>query len=967
MNIIIIDEFGVSRVESNSISNSVIGQKARGLLKIPVLWRLPFLCISASVFQKFASCDSVIEKKNLLHNVTSNLYDCFPEINVLTNEPIIIRSSGVEEGFLERGRYDSINCSLSRLEETLESIFSGLVSSFDPPPKIAFVVQKFIPNSPLGHLSNERRFSPVKREWVYEITDENSVVQSGKISVRYWRTTYEGVESKELLCNSLPMIPRTLRQIAWYFSKKKIAIHFEFIWDGRRVYLVQADPEKQASEPADNPTSVDITVNNAALTNLKVLKLVSEKDARYKKVKNILLYQRIGLNTAPIYILNSKSYLEELGRGEISPPLEEDLKALVCNSVVVRLDIANADIQDRQLLARSNEIRSYENLRDWLLGQRAFLNSGKDIALLFHIFIPAQGAAFVNATPTGRIVKIEALWGLPEGLYYNTHDKVTVDTRSNNAEIISMKNMEILSKQPGFKEFYIAPNETGQWVQKRTAQPYDWKLCIDDESIKQIAYESRKIAQAENKSVSVMWFLGIDKTYYKTVNLAWFHEEFSKAGYTASEYKKKYFSEAETVIRNQSDFEAFVNDPNVKEITIRPVEDALLRNKDFLREVGEAAVKKGTTIVLEGAVLAHPLYQLCRTGARVLTQSAYSQYRKESNFNKLVRDGIPDMIINNGEDVSCQILERDAFLRALMEKAVEEALEIASASPSEIIEELGDEYEVISCILETVEGMAGIDRFQRKVKTEEKRLFPRKELFYTEQRFSLSNKFSRKKVNANEYGYIDVDVSYESAKLQLELHFYRYEVKGPTSKTCEKLTSDINAEQLFKDALSLTSYSQLRYVKKAANMMLDRVLEMVQIKGVSEEKFLEIVNSKKEKRGGFSKGYVLRSSSLAQEEEYDFDEQLDIPKQEFIKVSYLDYQTVKNADYLDKGNGELVLRISLPICFNEYQTIFDSQMVKKYIGNNTILLSISREKSAISLSLSIQREYDEYQQLTIPL
>ena len=969
MTTVIIDENGFYKVSKEQVDSIVVGQKAKGLLSIPTPWRLPFLCVSSEVYDNYCKAKTPQDKQHVIKKVSKQLREALPCIGVQSGE-IIIRSSGVEEGMFDRGRYESTTSPLADVECALEKLFHGLSQDCDPLPKMAFVVQKYIPGSALGHLSNERRFSQVKREWVYELIKDNDVVLSDRISVRYWRTSFDTPEKEELTCNSQSEISTALRKVAWFYSKRKKAIHFEFIWDGSRVILVQADPETSDNDSLSDPMAPSVKVNSASLSDLKVLREVGDEDKKYNKVKNKLLYEKIGLHTAPIYILNSDSVLSELRKGEISPLLEADLKALANNSAIVRLDIANVDTQQRQLLPRSNEIRDYEQLIAFLLEQKELLNNGGDIAFLFHVFIPARGAAFVNATPTGRIVEIEALWGLPEGLYYNAHDKIIVDTKSVNPEIISAENVEILSKQAAYKEFYVAPNENGQWVQKRTAQPYDWRLCIDDDSIVQIATESRMIANEAGKSISVMWFLGIDESYYKTRNLAWYHEEFNRGGYTSSEYKKKYFCEAETTIKDEESFQAFVNNPDIKEVTIKPVEDILLRDKDFLKKVGEAAKKKDAAIILEGAVLAHPLYQLCRTGARVLIPKQHSRYNDESYFNKLVRDKIPEIITKNGEDVICQKLTQNALLRALMEKAVEEALEIATAPASSLIEELGDEYEVVSSILEVIKSVNTIDKHQQKRTLIADHLVRDRILFQDKQRIILTNKSTRKRIVTPGFGTIELDISFESTKLQVELHMFHESKKCGEIKRSEyvQLTENPDSNRLLRLALSLTSYSRMEDVRASAHRMEEVLLKMVKEQSVSDEDFIETVRKKREKRGGFAKGYMLKSSSLSQDEEQtNSQEQLDLSAPEYNELSLLNYSTVKNADFLQKGKGELVLRISLPICFNDYQTIFDNKTVKKYIGDNRIVVGLNRKKDVITLQLLVQKEEEKYTQLMLPI
>lgn len=67
-----------------------------------------------------------------------------------------------------------------------------------------------------------------------------------------------------------------------------------------------------------------------------------------------------------------------------------------------------------------------------------------------------------------------------------------------------------------------------------------------------------------------------------------------------------------------------------------------------------------------------------------------------TEFNKLVRDKIPEIIIANGETPQFHILENDSeYLQALLKKDVEEGLELAQ-DPN--LEELADKLEVLYAI-----------------------------------------------------------------------------------------------------------------------------------------------------------------------------------------------------------------------------------------------------------------------------
>lgn len=68
-------------------------------------------------------------------------------------------------------------------------------------------------------------------------------------------------------------------------------------------------------------------------------------------------------------------------------------------------------------------------------------------------------------------------------------------------------------------------------------------------------------------------------------------------------------------------------------------------------------------------------------------------------FQKLVRDGIPEKIRKGGETPSIHILSTEEFAAELKKKLVEESRELETAdSPDAIIEELADVEEVLEAL-----------------------------------------------------------------------------------------------------------------------------------------------------------------------------------------------------------------------------------------------------------------------------
>lgn len=68
-------------------------------------------------------------------------------------------------------------------------------------------------------------------------------------------------------------------------------------------------------------------------------------------------------------------------------------------------------------------------------------------------------------------------------------------------------------------------------------------------------------------------------------------------------------------------------------------------------------------------------------------------------YNKLVRDYIPQIIEAQGKKVNYRVLNDEEFIQALKQKVIEEAYELDKAvTQDEILEEFADIYTVLSYI-----------------------------------------------------------------------------------------------------------------------------------------------------------------------------------------------------------------------------------------------------------------------------
>lgn len=701
----------ITELRPEEVTVDLVGEKAFGLSCLPKLWTLPFIVVSHTLLIQFNNCPEE-SRDELLKQWSKQIISAALDVGLQESDNIIVRSSGCSEGLDERGKFYSEDGNLTNLIEPLSICLIEL--SLDKTinqQMIPLVVQKYVTFiSAKGHLSNERRCYE-NRDWLGELEIKKlKVAQPFKINLRNWRKKIvaDSYIREPLKCSLLARVSEVLKIPAAWIYNQKIRIHFEWVWDGSRIYLVQADRENE--NQGFDPVKVykqkfDVSTNFLP----KCLKKISLEHAkRYEKIRNVFTYLNLNLPITNLYVLDDQSVIQDLALGNVSSDLEDDIRELVKGSLVIRTDIETQDKNKRQLLPRTPEVRDLESALNWLKTNSAKLKSEiqEDLVFIFHNFVPAVSSAFAYAAPGERKVQIEALWGIPEGLYYNSHDKYIVDTQTPQLNKLNIQRFTIIEKRK-YKRFFISPDEDGHWTIKLLTPPYDWKGSIQKkEWIKEIAFQSRRIAEEEGRPLSIMWFVNVSSKCCQSKVFPWHHEYYdSSITKLARSYRPKTPFDKTLTIRRNDDIEQLRQEAenpesSLKIINIQPCDEDLIRNKDILRVIGDLTKKIGATIQLEGGVLSHAYYQLMETKATVEVKHPFDDVEDKREFNKLVRDKIPLNIEQGGEIVNQAQLTGEHLLKALREKLVEEAFEVLDAIDQDsIIGELADVSEIIDGIL----------------------------------------------------------------------------------------------------------------------------------------------------------------------------------------------------------------------------------------------------------------------------
>lgn len=719
-------------VTSTDLTPKIVGLKAFGLACVPQEWTSPFFVVSGKRPPDSSSLEYAIHATGIPPGVD-----------------LLIRSSGVNESIDQRGNLVSISCAPNQLSIKIQELATKLDEQGKCHPcDINWVIQAEIKSVAKGHLSNERRIAEDKRDWVAETEASYSHVgEYQKIALRPWRDC-RIPPVRRLDCPYRETVISRLKEVARWAYERLIRVHFEWVWDGRMVYIVQADPcDEIVGGTLPSEVVCKQSSKNSTLADLKIFRIASSNDYRiYPKLANVKLYCELGYQTGPFYVLDNQQVLQRIfSEKNLPTELIHDLDKLISfRPLVIRTDGNNIPSARRTMLPRSDELRTLELAEQWLLN--IFLAKAQEnqedkepltcfnLCLIAHHFVPAVASAWCQARPDNRRVRIESLWGIPEGLYWYAYDAFDVDTQilAIKPPQAQPKGMQIREKLR-YKENFVAPNKEGNWVVHRTAAGPDWQRSITKEAwIKEIAWTSRNIATKLGKPVVVMWFVDVPEGVSKHKVIPWYHEEWKLEGTLhKAAPRNKNPSSSEYLIQSRQDWEMLKagfleQEGQVSRVIVDPREPELLRDPDFSDDLGKLAKDKNFVIQLGGGILSHAYYMLSRAGCAVecVDLDDYATGDEEIRFNKLVRDLIPKSIISRGENVILLRLKGEALISALRRKLVEESLEVLDAKNNEqIIEELADLNEVMRGLMSRLDITEAMVEQARKRKAKQKGTF----------------------------------------------------------------------------------------------------------------------------------------------------------------------------------------------------------------------------------------------------
>lgn len=693
---------GLIELHPSSITVDQIGQKAFGISCIPSEWVPSYCVISQSAAMQITLNPEILDFLRHL--------DWFKRL--LPTEHVMIRSSAINETIGERGQLISEETSISDLQQTFNKCLSETKGSDST---IHWILQPKINQLSMGHLSNERRISKQKRDWLleFEMIEESSKTRTSvPICIRQWREgTFKTPEPME--CISSIAIDSILRSPAQWATERVFRIHYEWVWDGEFAWIVQADLSTEIAGK-DPKSFLPKSINKNESIGLKHFRLINESDFyKYRKLENSNLYAELGYSQPIFYALDDPQTIDDLLSSKANSTVLDEIKTLLKQqALVIRTDVIKDEGVLRHMLPRSDGLGTLEAVIIWfseeLPEKLKLIENWKDnLIFICHHYIPALASAWSWAEPRKRVVRIEALWGIPEGMYWYSHDAYEVDTTDIDLSKAALNSSKFRHfERLRFKEWYVAPNTSGVWSHQRASEPYDWNSTIKDKDwLSEIAITTRKIAEKLGHAVNVMWFLGVHKDASIHNILPWFHHksEFDTSSLrVAPRFKDPNSKSIE--IHKLSDWKTLLESSSedqhtIKRISVSPREPNLIRNDLFIDQLADFAKQQNAVIELMGGVLSHVFYMLQKKGCVVEIIDPFGTSDESLVFKKLVRDKVPESIEQKGELVTHTKVSGDHLVKALKAKLLEESIEVMDAqSTSDTLEELADVLEVIHAI-----------------------------------------------------------------------------------------------------------------------------------------------------------------------------------------------------------------------------------------------------------------------------
>ena len=658
------------------------GGKAIGLTSLPGGWTPPFVVLGRAFHRRWIASGRSAERalpdvgeESAIQELLSAARDSRSDVIVRSNSP-------VEAWNRHRGRFKSVVIGPDRL--MLSQAIDEVMSQGTASTPVFAVIQLHVRSRVAGHLSNERRVSERAASWLVE------EVEPGGRQSDYWRVTPRR-GAQDLNATDRRGIANALRGAAGRLSAGRRRVHCEWLWDGQRVWIVQRDVVEEESSPrvAAYLTKPDKPSASQAVPDLEVIRELSEDEADgWRKLRKPVIFASLGMPRAPIFFIDGTAFFHQQRSGY--PDLREDLRRLLRGNrpLVVRCDLAKGTRHTDLNLPTSDPMTSADSLIAFMESQAVRLGgaaSPHEWAFLPAWLVPARASVMVLARPGAQVLRLDALWGFPDGVGLLPHDTILHELPRDRIEA-----------RRRFKGSCLLWNQADGWTFERVPAPFDWKEVVSDTEVRVASSWARRLADHLQSEVQLMVLARIGGDVGTDAMLPWHYTDHEVPRDLRRRAVQVPAQRVVVISDGASLTDADLTD--AQGILFRPTVH-LRRDNEFIGAVGSAAADSRVPIYFEGSLLGHAYYVLRETGAEVVAVGQTDPPLEPDHYNKLVRDRIPEIIRRSGAAARVGRVDTANATHVLLHKLVEEAVEALTAGGDDLLAELADLQEVQLALL----------------------------------------------------------------------------------------------------------------------------------------------------------------------------------------------------------------------------------------------------------------------------
>ncbi|MGH7021978.1 MAG: hypothetical protein ACREEB_00145 [Caulobacteraceae bacterium] len=676
------------------------GAKSHGFAAIPSPWRPAAILVARDLFEAYRQQDGSFDglSENLWHELGAFGGSQGPEL--------IVRSSATDETIRERGHYQSkrvkAGISLDDFRQALKAIFDDFLRA-STLGSMCLIVQKYIEAVECGFLSNEHRLVAKPYRWIIERTLTSGQEGAAAQSVSAKQAAEVSI-AEPLVCLGRQEMLSRLRSVAKHFWKADSSqrLLLEWCWDGTKLWILQRDIDVLSTD-GRTPESIINAFPSPPLADVGVFfqRHVVGSASPWGKLRNVADFATGGrLPPHRLYYAPADRISAALATTKGRQELATEIDILTAGRAVLRTDC----LIPSQNLGRTNTVDGKTAVA-WLRAQVSDWYKGgtplTDVVFILHSYIPARAAAWSHYKAGSPVVRIDALWGLADGMQYYPTDTY-ICRAADGAQ---------LSQTIRFKELVLLEQLDGTWVTEQIVGRAARYRTLNTGERLDIAKRTKEISDNIGSDVQIMWFVGVPDTHGLQPNLPWYKE-------TPEQLLDEKKSRPLPSIKIRSDEDLTKLEgvrSGSRKIILEPVGENL-RSNLFIRRVSAAAIQLCLPIEIRGSVLGHAFHQLRKAGAQVYSAEPSRQLqemRQRRAFDKLVRDQIPENIEAKGEAVSAGEIAHEELTVALLGKLFEESHELLTAETTETrTEELADIFEIVRALAD-VAGV-GLDAVTKK-------------------------------------------------------------------------------------------------------------------------------------------------------------------------------------------------------------------------------------------------------------